>query len=318
MSDKTQWQFDILLADKFVLTELAGVIDVIRIANRISAKPPFRWILRSRNGGLVTSSAGVFVKAEAFTDRPDADYAFVIGNSDPQNPELSLGSVISKYTYRQIKVLLLAEAASRYINEHGGEDEAHTTHWENGTVLQERLEMGDANFALAVDDGRIVTCAGMGATVDVTLAIIKNHLSSATVMTVADILLHEHIRDFSTLQPFGGKTLSMTGDKDLDRCIELMQANMEEPLPISQLVQLLGVSSRSLERKFKASLGTTPNNYYRELRMNKANNLLLNTTLSVREVGLACGFVNGFSSLYKSFFGITPLGLRRQSGSQNE
>ena len=38
------------------------------------------------------------------------------------------------------------------------------------------------------------------------------------------------------------------------------------------------------------------------MRLAKANNLLLNTTMSVREIGLACGFPNGFSSVYKSVY----------------
>jgi transcriptional regulator GlxA family with amidase domain len=95
-----------------------------------------------------------------------------------------------------------------------------------------------------------------------------------------------------------------------------MQGNIEDPIPISELVAMVGVSSRSLERKFRTYLNTTPNTYYRQLRLAQANNLLLNTTLSVREVGLACGFSEGFSVLYKKFFGITPLEMRhrRKSG----
>ena len=71
------------------------------------------------------------------------------------------------------------------------------------------------------------------------------------------------------------------------------------------------LSNRSLERRFRTFFGTTPNGFYREMRLAKANNLLLNTTMSVREIGLACGFPNGFSSVYKSFFGVTPFVMRR-------
>jgi transcriptional regulator GlxA family with amidase domain len=179
-------------------------------------------------------------------------------------------------------------------------------------VLQERGDPGgEGTYALAVDDGRIVTCAGMGATVDLTLGLVGNHMSAAAVMTTADILLHEKIRDFKTLQPFGGKRLTMTGDKELDQCIGMMQSHMEDPLPISELVERVGISSRSLERRFHRRLNTTPNTYYRELRLNWANNLLLNTTLTIREIGMACGFLNGFSSLYQSFFGVTPTVIRQ-------
>jgi transcriptional regulator GlxA family with amidase domain len=305
------WRVDIVVAEGFVLVELSGVVEVLRMANRISPAPLFEWTYRSRTGGYISCLAGLGMETETLVDRPDADYVFVLGNSVSDHPELSLGAVIKSYIYRRAKVLLLSEAASRFISENPGESDAHTTHWENRAVLQERGEPGgDGTYALAVDDGRIVTCAGMESAVDLTLSLVGNHMSAAGVMTAADILLHEKIRDFKTLQPFGGKRLSMTGDRELDQCIELMQTHMEDPRPIADLVEEVGISSRSLERRFHRHLNTTPNTYYRELRLNWANNLLLNTTLSVREIGMACGFPNGFSSLYRSFFGVTPTAIR--------
>lgn len=234
----------------------------------------------------------------------------MIGNTDPDQPELSLGRVVSDYTYRGAQVFLLAEAASRYIDEHGTPDMA--THWENASIFRERGARFEAKLSIATEQGPVVTCAGMGATADIALAVIGRHISGPAKMTVADIMLHEHIRDFSSLQPFSGAKTTTTGDARLDQCIKLMQANIEDPLPINQPVEELGMSNRSLERKFKTFFGTTPNGFYREMRLAKANNLLLNTTMSVREIGLACGFPNGFSSVYKSFFGITPFALRRQ------
>ena len=303
---------DIIIAEGFVLMELSGVVEVLRMANRISPAPLFDWTYRSVKGGYISCRSGLGTLTERLSEKPDADYVFIIGNSDSDHPDLSLGATISAYSYRKAKVLLLAEAASRYISEHPTGSGDHTTHWENRAVLQERGDPGgEGTYALAVDDGRIVTCAGMGATVDLTLGLVGNHMSAAAVMTAADILLHEKIRDSKTLQPFGGKRLTMTGDKELDHCIELMQSHMEDPLPISELVERVGISSRSLERRFHRQLNTTPNTYYRELRLNWANNLLLNTTLTIREIGLACGFPNGFSSLYRSFFGVTPAANRK-------
>ena len=310
---QSPWKVDIILTDGFVLIELAGVVEVLRIANRINPTPLFDWRFLSKSGGYVTSSAGMGAQTEPLTQRPEADYLFVIGNTNADTPELSLGATIAAYTFRKAKVVLLSEAASRYISEHPTGSESHTTHWENRAVLHERGDPGgEGTYALAVDDGRIVTCAGMGATIDLTLSLVGSHMSSAGVMTMADIFLHDRIRDFKTLQPFGGKRLTMTGDRELDQCIELMQAHMEEPLPISELVNRVGLSSRSLERRFHRRLGTTPNTYYRELRLNWANNLLLNTNMTIREIGLACGFPNGFSSLYRSFFGVTPTAIRQR------
>lgn len=303
--------FDVAVADGFVLSEFAAVVDALRIANRITARPHFRWAFRSAAGGTATSSSEAAVQTECFPDRPDADYLFVIGNRDQDDPALSLGPVIDRYTHRGAQVFLLAEAASRFIKDRGG-GQGLSTHWENSAVMRERMGMFDAGNAIASQHGRIVTCAGMGTTLDVVLAVIGRHIPSAALMTVANVFLHERIRDFGTRQPFGGTTGTATGDPVLDRAVELMQAHVEEPLPIGDLTERLGVSSRSLERRFRARLGTTPNTYYRQLRLAQANNLLLNTTMSVREIGLACGFSGGFSVLYKRFFGIAPLEMRRR------
>ena len=306
------WHFDVIVTNGFVLTEFASVVDPLRTANRVTAQPVFSWTYRSANGGMVSSSSDAYVSTEKFADKPSADYLFVIGNSDPDAPGLTLGNVVNRYTNRGAKVFLLAEAASRYIKDKGDTAKGMSTHWENTALLRERMEMLDVDNALASGDGPVVTCAGMSATMDVVLSVIGQHISPAELQMVVDIFLHEKIRDLGTRQPFGGSQVATTGDADLDRAIEIMQSQIEEPVPIGELVKRLGVSSRSLERKFHAFLGTTPNTYYRQLRLARANNLLLNTTLSVRDVGLASGFASGFSVLYKNIYGITPLEMRRR------
>ncbi len=305
-----QIHFDIIVADGFVLSELASIVDVLRIANRVCPRPPFTFAYHSLRGGQITSSAQASVQTETIPRQGQAEYVFVIGNSDPDQPDLSLIRVVSDYTFRGAQVFLLAEAASRYIKDKGADN--HATHWENASFLRERGSGFDAKFSIATEHGQVVTCAGMGATIDVILAVIGRHISGAAKMTVADIMLHENIRDFSSMQPFSGVKSTKTGDTRLDQCIEIMQANIEEPVPINEIVSALGLSNRSLERKFRSYMGTTPNGFYREMRLAKANNLLLNTTMTVREIGFACGFPNGFSAVYKSVYGITPFVLRRQ------
>ncbi len=61
---------------------------------------------------------------------------------------------------------------------------------------------------------------------------------------------------------------------------------------------------------------TTPNGYYRGLRLNKANNLLLNTDMRINEIGLACGFPSGFTTIYRETFGMTPNVARKKGRLQ--
>ena len=245
------WHIDIIVTEGFVLIEMSAILEVLRIANRVLAQPPFKWTVRSLQGGRVGCRAGLSVDTEPFAAKPDADFAFFLGNSDPDHPGLSLGRVISSYTCRDIKVYLLAEAAARYIRDQGGAAGRLTTHWENSALLRERMGLNDSSHALASEDGPVVTCAGMGSTVDIILALVGRLTSAAAQMTVGNIMLHEQVRDFSSLQPFAGAKPTITGDSDLDHCIRIMQDNIEEPVPISDIVDELGISTRSLERKFR-------------------------------------------------------------------
>ena len=304
--------FDICVADGFVLTEFAAFVDVLRLVNRVNPNPLFLWTFRSQDGGSVASSSGAVVETKAFSTRPEADYLIVIGNSNPENAALSMGRTISLYTSRQARVVLLAEAASRYIAEHADAKSTHTTHRENRAVLTERDGLFDTKSTLAVETGAIITCAGMGSSFDIALAIAGQHAPSSTILGVTDILLHERIRHFNTLQPFAGQRTSATGDLAIDTSIALMQDNIEFPLPISEIADRTGLSKRSLERKFNSLMKTTPNGFYRMLRLNKANNLLLNTDMKINQIGLACGFPSGFTAIYRKAFGTSPKSVRKK------
>lgn len=302
--------FDIYVEEGFVLTELAAVIDVLRLANRVSQHDVFTWTHRSAAGGRVTSSSEAMVETQPLPEKVTVDYAVFLGNSDTATLNVPLRRFLKLYRGRQARIFLLAEAASLFIQA-DGKGPAHTTHWENRLILSEQTDASDWGAQLASDHDGITTCAGMGSTVDLMLSIVGGHISRPALMNVADILLHDRIRDLRTPQPFARAEAAPTGDADIDACITLMQAHMEEPLAIHDICTRLNVSSRSLERKFARTLGMTPNSYYRELRLNKASTLLLNTSLSIREVGLACGFSSGFAPLYKSVFGHTPAEARR-------
>lgn len=302
---------DLFISEGFVLTELSAIIETLRLANRVAAREVFSWRYVSTIGGAISCRSDATVVSVPAGQGELANYLFVLGNSDPDHAGLSVQKLIRKYMWGGAKVVLLSEAASRFIAEGGQQGHEHTTHWENRAVLNERGTPGTGSYALAVDDGRVITSAGMAASYDLMLSLLGQYISAATVSMVADILLHENIRTLNTLQPFGGKELTVSGNRGLDQCIELMQANLEEPLRIAEIVSLLGISERSLERHFQTYFNTTPNTYYRELRLNHANTLLLKTKIPVREVGLTCGFPNGFSSLFRRHFGVTPTAWRR-------
>ena len=109
-SASTLCHFDILVADDFVLTELAGIVDVLMIANRVCVRPMFEWTFRSLSGGYIRSRTGAIVETKALPERPEASYLFVLGNSNPDNPALSVGKNIRRYCHRRCAGLLVGRS----------------------------------------------------------------------------------------------------------------------------------------------------------------------------------------------------------------
>ena len=75
-------------------------------------------------------------------------------------------------------------------------------------------------------------------------------------------------------------------------------------------------STRQLDRLFASLLGTSFADHYRAIRLERARNLLLQSTLPITEVALACGFANAshFSRAYSTMFSIAPRRDRFQAG----
>lgn len=303
---------DIILSDGFVMTELSGVVDVLRLANRVIDKKLFTFRYVSPEAGIVKSSAETWLNASALSNNPDADIAVFLGNSDLNFTSREIEKAVHKYRYTNAKVVLLAEAAAIYISANSEDGLGHTTHWENRLLLEERSGLYDIAPSLAVSTDKIVTCAGLVSTYDIMLQIVAGYLSKAKLLTISSILLLDKVRSFETRQPGAMDALSAGKDSHIDQAIKMMQSNIEEPLKTTELAKVLGQTTRSLERQFLRHLGRSPGRFYRELRLIRAQNFLANTDMSILEVSVACGFGSNFGKIYKAYYGKTPRETRKE------
>ncbi len=90
--------------------------------------------------------------------------------------------------------------------------------------------------------------------------------------------------------------------------VAVMEDNLEEPVSPEALAREIELSSRQLERLFRKYLQCTPARYYLDLRLKRARSLLRQTTMSVLDVAVACGFASAshFSKRYRDLFKRTP------------
>lgn len=115
-------------------------------------------------------------------------------------------------------------------------------------------------------------------------------------------------------KPLGGMASGRYPPR-LQEALELMWANLAEPLSTEEIARLVGLSRRQIERLFKQYLDTLPSRHYLGLRLQQAQQLLLNSSESILQIGLSCGFSSGphFSNAYKACFGHTPREARNRS-----
>lgn len=105
------------------------------------------------------------------------------------------------------------------------------------------------------------------------------------------------------------------GDALIDRSLTLMSGHLEEPLQICDLASELGVSTRKLQRRFQDKTGTGPLNAYRQLRLERARQLLEHSSLPLPEVAAATGFGTQVNLAYwfKREQGESPKAIRRMT-----
>lgn len=178
-----------------------------------------------------------------------------------------------------------------------------SVHPEHRPALAEFCRAAQVSSEPYVIDRDRLTASSPSGAFHMALDWIKAKHDKALVEGIEDILAFEESR-YRRIKPTEHVCLSAP----LREVVQLMNANLEEPLELEQLAVYVGRSRRQLERLFREQLGTSPQRYYMELRITEARRLLQHTELSQVDVLVACGFVSPshFSKCYSSYFGYRP------------
>jgi AraC family transcriptional regulator len=101
--------------------------------------------------------------------------------------------------------------------------------------------------------------------------------------------------------------------KDFVTAYEYMRSCRKEKFRLQSLCQFLGSSEERFSRLFLASTNSTPAAFYNRLLMLQAKGVLIDSNLSVKEIGFRFGFKTSshFSSAFRREFGSSPQEFRR-------
>jgi transcriptional regulator GlxA family with amidase domain len=310
------YSVSLILLPGFSLFALGAVRAAFTAANEVEGEPLYRLRQFSPGGEAALSQCGLTLAAESLAglnvEQPGLLLLIAderIGERLSEQSSQELGQQLRRLGQDGVWVLGACGTGAQVLAQHGLLDgyraaidwqfQAEAAQRYPGTVFTPGLYELDRN--------RISAGAG-AAVIDLLLHWLGKRHGSMFAAEVAVALGLERLRGGDERQPVPASAQPAVGSIRLKDALELMAANLAEPLPAEDIAQLVGVSRRQLERLFRQHLDTFPSRYYLELRLKHARRQLKQTTLSIQQVGLACGFTSGshFSTTYRNYFGCTP------------
>ena len=321
MSNNIPTHIGFLLLDKFTMISLASAVDPLRMANQLSGSTLYSWSLVSADGEPVAASNGIRHLPDAsMDDMFDGDALLVVGGVDITHSfsEKQL-NWLRKLHERGIKLggictgtFVLAEAGLM-----DGLD--CSVHWEIAGALEELHPSVKCSNRLFIMDDEHLTCSGGTAPLDMVLNLISDRHGLSLANAISEMFILDRVRDRRDVQKVPIKHRMGVAPPKLIEATALIEANIEEPITLNELSGLLNISRRQLERLFKSNLNCTPSRYYLRLRLERARQLLKQTSLSIVEVASICGFVTSphFSKCYKDHWGISPRQERMNRDEEN-
>lgn len=306
-----------LLVPNFSMIAFATAVEAVRIANRMSGRELYRWALLSKDGAPVRASNGIQVTADM------AMKEMYRQNGNLRRPDMVLvcsGLGVERFKDNEVHgwlrlverqgTMLGALCTGAYVLARAGLLNGYkcAIHWENLSGFQETFPDIEVCADLFEVDRNRYTCSGGTAALDMMLYIIAQQHGNELATKVSEQCLVDRMRNPHDRQRLPLRARLGVHNPKLIAAIELMEANLSEPVEQEALANHVGLSRRQLERLFRKHLGRPPAHYYLDLRLERARHLLYQSDLPIVDIALACGFVSAshFSKCYRQLYGRSP------------
>ena len=306
-----------LLVPNFSMIAFANAIEPLRIANRIVGREIYRWRLTSTDGQPVAASNGVTCAVQSGVEaerrnltgggRPSMIFACA-GVFVEEFHDKALFSYLRESHQRGVSVGGLCTGA--WVLARAGllSGRRCAIHWENLAGFTEAFPLADVYADLFEIDHNIYTCAGGTASLDMMLALIREDLGDGVVNKVCEQALTDRVRGSHDRQRLPLRARLGVQHAKVVRAIEIMEANLADPLSLAEIAYHVGLSRRQVERLFEREMGLSPARYYLEMRLDRARHLLRQSQMPIVEIAIACGFVSAshFAKCYRELHARSP------------
>ncbi|MBF6163372.1 helix-turn-helix domain-containing protein [Streptomyces gardneri] len=303
----------VLALDKVIAFDLATPLEVFGRTRLPDGRPGYRVLVCAATS---TVDAGVFTLRalhglEALTE---ADTIVVPGCADLDSPvPEEVIDALRRAAAAGTRIASICSGA--FILAATGLLDGHraTTHWLAAAELATRhpdIEV-DAEV-LYVDNGSLLTSAGAAAGIDLCLHMIRRDYGSATAADAARAAV-------VPLEREGGQAQFIVHDQPptprgsaLEPVLRWIQDNSARDLSLDDIAAHAGMSTRTLNRRFREHTGTTPLQWLLRARIRQAQYLLEATSHPVDRIAGQVGFGSptAFRDRFKRVVGTSPHSYR--------
>jgi transcriptional regulator GlxA family with amidase domain len=319
MASKLPTRFGFLLINDFTLISMSSAVEPLRMANRICEKDFYQWCTISQTGKQVTASDGLSINVDFAIEDPevpgDLDAIIVCGG---RRVEEHTTEPIMRWLVAASKsgITLGAVCTGSYVLARAGllDQYSCSIHWENiATVSDLYPRVSVSSHVYTIDRDRL-TSSGGTAPVDMMLHLIRDQCGADVSAGVAEQFVYDNVRESTDRQRVPLKHTIGNQSEKLVSAVELMEANIKEPISQTDLAAYVGLSRRQLQRLFQRYLTCTPSRHYKEIRLSRAREYLRQTNLSLVDISSQTGFGSSshFSKSYKELYNYSPSEERRK------
>lgn len=301
--------FTVVVLDSAASLQAGWVLDVLAEANRVGDAARFTWDVLSFQAYMEAERAGRSVDlAEGGRSRAALFLA-------AETPDLRLSELERERLRKSVRQLSLSLACGPAVELFAAcsvlKDKSAAACRTTRAWLREKYPEISFLDAPLHWSGTIGTSAGGATIAAATLDALGKLGLSPLAREIGGRLLIPTLKverpGLSPRARFGARSTKIA------KAVAFMERNLEEELQVEAVASHVGTSVRQLERLFKTQMATTPARFLKRLRLGRARELLVNTELSIVQIGCATGFESPthFAKCFKRSFSVPPTKWRQ-------
>ncbi|MEU0806711.1 helix-turn-helix domain-containing protein [Streptomyces sp. NPDC005970] len=188
-----------------------------------------------------------------------------------------------------------------------------TAHWLHTAQLAQRYpKVRVDDSVLYVDDGDVLTSAGLTAGLDLCLHLVRRDLGAHVANQLARRMVVPAHRPGGQAQ-FIDLSVPETDDDALAPVLDWARSHLDRPLTVRDLALRAVMSPRTFYRRLQEATGTTPLQWLLTQRLGRAQALLESTDLPIEKIGELSGLgtANNLRHHFLRHIGVSPSEYRR-------